>query len=180
MFNSRAVGVGGGSNFFPTELSESTFFAVCELLNFTSLENTRTQVQGRNCALPVRFCLVQLCQSELSRSATSSTGEKGHFLFLNRNIVNPAKKRQNNLFAVSGVLVEFRTQGNGSCTSANRNFLFQFQKQKFENVQNLGPYGTSLSFLTDFSLFLAFGSCFFENFGFELGYSISMKKKLKI
>ena len=123
MFNSRAVGVGGGQISF--QLSESTFFAACELLNFASLEKTRTQVQRRNCTLPVRFCLVQLCQSELSRSATSSTGEKGHFLFLNRNIVNPAKKRQNNLFAVSGVLVEFRTQGNGRFASANWNFQFQ-------------------------------------------------------
>ena len=73
------------------------FFTVCELLNFASLEKTRTRFpyhQRRNFALPASLCLVQLCQSELSRSATSSTGENGHFLFLNRKIVNPAKKKK--------------------------------------------------------------------------------------
>ena len=55
------------------------------------------------------------------------TTERGHFLFLNRKIVNPAKKkRKNKLFAVSGVLVEFRTQGNGRFASPNWNFQFQF------------------------------------------------------
>ena len=128
---------GRGANFFPTEWVD--FFAVCELLNFASLEKTRTQVQRRNCALPVRFCLVQLCQSELSRSATSSTGEKGHFLFLNRNIVNPAKKKTKQ--PVCGFWCFSWVQN-----ARKRSFRFGklelpvsiFSHQK-QNVQNIGP-----------------------------------------
>ena len=44
----------------------------------------------------------------------------------------------------------------------------------------LVPYSTLKSLLDSLPAFLGVGSCFFEKFGFELGYSISMKKNLKI
>ena len=100
----------------------------------------------------------------------------GYFLFLNRKIANPAQKRKKNkLFAVSGVLVQFRTQGNGRFASANWNFQFQFFHIRNKMFKILVPYSTLRSFLNSLPAFLDFGSAFFENFGFVLGYPMNFK-----
>ena len=123
-----------------------------------------------------QILLAQLCQSELNRSTTNSTGENGHFLFLNRKIVNPTRKNtKHKLFAVSGVLVEFRTQGNGRFASANWNFQFQFFHIRNKMFKILVPYSTLRSFLNSLPAFLDFGSAFFENFGFVLGYPMNFE-----
>ena len=54
--------------------------------------------------------------------------------------------------------------------SPNWNFQFQFFSPETKLSKILVPYSTLKSFLNSLSAFLSFGSAFFENFGFELGY----------